>query len=222
MLPGCAVDVEVVVSFESPLSDSLSWRMPLPTALSASGSGFGPRTTRAMTSTITSSMGPTFGIWRSARPVRDRITRLARPATRSGFGVCRVRGPTQPEGAATMAEAPNAVRELAEDATSRKRVPRQAGGGGVAASLAVFIAACGGELKVVLEGGRDGYAHDERQERHRGVRQGRSRHRRVRADARVPRDGLLQGRHSGCSGQGARPRQAVRQRRAGARRRAER
>jgi len=44
-----------------------------------------------------------------------------------------------------MPEAPNAVRELAEDATSRKRFLRQAGGGGVAASLAVFIAACGGD-----------------------------------------------------------------------------
>jgi rubrerythrin len=46
-----------------------------------------------------------------------------------------------------MAEAPNAVRELAEDATSRKRFLRQAGGGGVAASLAAFIAACGGDSK---------------------------------------------------------------------------
>jgi rubrerythrin len=46
-----------------------------------------------------------------------------------------------------MAEAPNAVRELAEDASSRKRFLRQAGGGGVAASLAVFIAACGGDSK---------------------------------------------------------------------------
>jgi len=44
-----------------------------------------------------------------------------------------------------MPEAPNAVRELAEDATSRKRFLRQAGGGGVAASLAVFVAACGGD-----------------------------------------------------------------------------
>jgi rubrerythrin len=46
-----------------------------------------------------------------------------------------------------MAEAPNAVQELAHDATSRKRFLRQAGGGGVAASLAVFIAACGGDSK---------------------------------------------------------------------------
>ena len=46
-----------------------------------------------------------------------------------------------------MAEAPNAVRGLAEDATSRKRCLRQAGGGGVAASLVVFIAACGGDSK---------------------------------------------------------------------------
>jgi rubrerythrin len=44
-----------------------------------------------------------------------------------------------------MPEAPNAVRELAEDATSRKRFLRQAGGTGVAASLAAFIAACGGD-----------------------------------------------------------------------------
>jgi len=43
-----------------------------------------------------------------------------------------------------MPEAPNAVRELAEDPTSRKRFLRQAGGTGVAASLAAFIAACGG------------------------------------------------------------------------------
>ena len=42
-----------------------------------------------------------------------------------------------------MPEAPNAVRELAEDATSRKKFLRQAGGTGVAASLAAFIAACG-------------------------------------------------------------------------------
>jgi rubrerythrin len=44
-----------------------------------------------------------------------------------------------------MPEAPNAVRELAEDATSRKKFLRQAGGTGVAASLAAFIAACGGD-----------------------------------------------------------------------------
>ena len=44
-----------------------------------------------------------------------------------------------------MPDAPNAVRELAEDATSRKRFLRQAGGGGVAASLALFVAACGGD-----------------------------------------------------------------------------
>jgi rubrerythrin len=44
-----------------------------------------------------------------------------------------------------MPEAPNAVRELAADATSRKKFLRQAGGGGVAASLAAFIAACGGD-----------------------------------------------------------------------------
>jgi hypothetical protein len=44
-----------------------------------------------------------------------------------------------------MPEAPNAVRELAEDATSRKKFLRQAGGTGIAASLGAFIAACGGE-----------------------------------------------------------------------------
>ena len=43
-----------------------------------------------------------------------------------------------------MPEAPNAVRELASDPTSRKKFLRQAGGTGVAASLAAFIAACGG------------------------------------------------------------------------------
>jgi rubrerythrin len=42
-----------------------------------------------------------------------------------------------------MPEAPNAVRELASDPTSRKKFLRQAGGAGVAASLAAFIAACG-------------------------------------------------------------------------------
>src|SRR5829696_1512078 len=42
-----------------------------------------------------------------------------------------------------MAEAPNAVRELADDASSRKNFLRKAGGTGVAASLAAFIAACG-------------------------------------------------------------------------------
>jgi rubrerythrin len=46
-----------------------------------------------------------------------------------------------------MAEAPKAMRELAEDATSRKRFLRQAGGTGVAASLAAFIAACGSDSK---------------------------------------------------------------------------
>jgi rubrerythrin len=44
-----------------------------------------------------------------------------------------------------MPEAPNAVRDLASDPTSRKKFLRQAGGTGVAASLAVFVAACGGD-----------------------------------------------------------------------------
>ena len=44
-----------------------------------------------------------------------------------------------------MPEAPNAVRELASDPSSRKKFLRQAGGTGVAASLAAFIAACGGD-----------------------------------------------------------------------------
>ena len=46
-----------------------------------------------------------------------------------------------------MPEAPNAVRELASDPSSRKKFLRQAGGTGVAASLAAFIAACGGDSK---------------------------------------------------------------------------
>jgi len=45
-----------------------------------------------------------------------------------------------------MPEAPSAVRELASDPSSRKRFLRQAGGAG-AASLAAFIAACGGDSK---------------------------------------------------------------------------
>jgi len=44
-----------------------------------------------------------------------------------------------------MPEAPNAVRELASDPTSRKKFLRQAGGMGVAASLAAFVAACGSD-----------------------------------------------------------------------------
>ena len=44
-----------------------------------------------------------------------------------------------------MPEAPNAVRDLAEDASSRKTFLRKAGGTGVAASLAAVIAACGGD-----------------------------------------------------------------------------
>jgi rubrerythrin len=46
-----------------------------------------------------------------------------------------------------MPEAPNAVRELAEDPTSRKKFLRMAGGTGVAASFAAFVAACGGDDK---------------------------------------------------------------------------
>ncbi len=46
-----------------------------------------------------------------------------------------------------MPEASNAVRELASDPSSRKKFLRQAGGTGVAASLAAFIAACGGDSK---------------------------------------------------------------------------
>ena len=44
-----------------------------------------------------------------------------------------------------MPEAPNAVRELASDTSSRKKFLRQAGGTGVAASLAALISACGGD-----------------------------------------------------------------------------
>ena len=72
-----------------------------------------------------------------------------------------------------MPEAPNAVRELAEDATSRKKFLRQAGGTGVAASLAAFIAACGGDVDVVLlESHARRHDDGERQERHRAVRRG--------------------------------------------------
>ncbi len=46
-----------------------------------------------------------------------------------------------------MPEAPNAVRELASDPTSRKKFLRMAGGTGVAASFAAFVAACGGDEK---------------------------------------------------------------------------
>ena len=46
-----------------------------------------------------------------------------------------------------MPEAPNAVRELASDPTSRKKFLRMAGGTGVAASFAAFVAACGGNDK---------------------------------------------------------------------------
>ena len=42
-----------------------------------------------------------------------------------------------------MPEAPNAVPELASDPTSRKKFLRMAGGTGIAASFAVFVAACG-------------------------------------------------------------------------------
>jgi rubrerythrin len=42
-----------------------------------------------------------------------------------------------------MPEAPNAVPELASDPTSRKKFLRMAGGAGVAASFAAFVAACG-------------------------------------------------------------------------------
>ncbi len=42
-----------------------------------------------------------------------------------------------------MPEAPNAVRELASDPTSRKKFLRMAGTTGVAASFAAFVAACG-------------------------------------------------------------------------------
>ena len=46
-----------------------------------------------------------------------------------------------------MPEAPNAVPELASDPTSRKKFLRMAGGTGVAASFAAFVAACGGDEK---------------------------------------------------------------------------
>ena len=72
-----------------------------------------------------------------------------------------------------MPEAPNAVRELAEDATSRKKFLRQAGGTGVAASLAAFIAACGGDDMSSSSKATPAATHDgQRQERHRAVRRG--------------------------------------------------
>ena len=46
-----------------------------------------------------------------------------------------------------MPEAPNAVRELASNTSSRKKFLRQAGGTGVAASLAALISACGASDK---------------------------------------------------------------------------
>ena len=48
----------------SPASESLNSRMPLPTERPASGSFFGPRTSRAITRTTTSSMGPMLGMTR--------------------------------------------------------------------------------------------------------------------------------------------------------------
>src|SRR4051794_16524996 len=49
-----------------PLTESLNSRSPLPSARPASGSRLGPRTTRAITRTRTSSMGPTLtGMLRS-------------------------------------------------------------------------------------------------------------------------------------------------------------
>src|SRR3954469_3827544 len=51
-----------------PLTESLNSRSPLPSALPASGSRLGPRTMSAITSTRTSSMGPTLtGMLRSLR-----------------------------------------------------------------------------------------------------------------------------------------------------------
>ena len=47
-------------SEERPEIDSLNSRMPLPTALPASGRRLGPRITSASTSTIASSIGPTL------------------------------------------------------------------------------------------------------------------------------------------------------------------
>src|SRR5215203_2555768 len=47
-------------SLEWPLIASLNSRIPLPIDLPTSGRRFGPRMTRAMTSTITSSSGPTL------------------------------------------------------------------------------------------------------------------------------------------------------------------
>ena len=123
-----------------------------------------------------------------------------------------------------MPEAPNAVRELAEDPTSRKKFLRMAGGTGVAASFAAFVAACGGDDKSATGSKARGGHADGEHVRHRAVRQGRSRHRELRADARVPRGPVLQRRRRERHAQGQDPRagQELRRQRAGARRRAHR
>ena len=55
-------------SLELPLMASLNSRIPLPIDLPTSGKRFGPRMTRAMTSTITSSSGPTLNGMSLPRP----------------------------------------------------------------------------------------------------------------------------------------------------------
>ena len=134
-------------SFELRLSDSLNPRMPLPTALPASGRRLGPRTTRAITSTTMSSMGPTFGMQRLRGGARPDHTACA-PTSHPEVGVPRQR-PTQPgRSSAAMAEAPKAVRELAGGRDVAQAVPAPGGRyGRVAASLAAFIAACGSDSK---------------------------------------------------------------------------
>src|SRR3954452_16001130 len=54
-------------SGESPVTEPLNSRMPLPSDRPTSGRRLGPSTIRAMASTTTSSMGPMFGMGRNLR-----------------------------------------------------------------------------------------------------------------------------------------------------------
>ena len=52
-----------------------------------------------------------------------------------------------------MSEENGAVRELSEDAASRKRFLKMVGGGGAAAAFSIFVAACGGDDEEEGSGG---------------------------------------------------------------------